>query len=632
MLGKNTIKKITQNPKNDILAGITVSLAMIPEVVAFAFVAQISPIVALFGAFIIGIISALFGGRPGLISGAAGAVAVIFVHMIQEGHAKGLLFDTPVENMGYFYLLAAVVLMGIIQILAGVFKLGKFVRLIPHPVMMGFVNGLAIVIFMAQLGMFKENTKDIFGQNMRKTESKELVYKVSDNTVRDLISDTELFLIQGENVINKNTNKAVFVIADNQVYNINTKKVVFNYNDNGFYSVTDNGVVKSIMQGNKLYIMIGLVLLTMFIIWGLPKLTKKLPAALTAILIVTLISIFGGLQSINVGDFIRDGGGAGLNGFDELSSKLNLLELWSNLPFNLDTLKFIAPYAFLAASVGLIETLMTMNLVDELTDSRGNGNRECIAQGSGNMLSGIFGGTGGCGMIGQTVININAGGRGRLSGVMMALTLLTFILFADKYIEQVPIAALVGVMFMMVIETFAWSSFRIMKKIPMSDAIVLIIVSIVTVVFDLAIAVFVGVIISALSFAWENAKRIRARKRFKTDGTKTYEIWGPLFFGSITSFNEKFDIKNDPDIVEIDFVEARISDHSAIEAIFILVEKYQAIGKTIKLKHLSEDCKVLLYKANPKFKDVIIEAIDDPRYHLAENPEKFTKPLSEYNI
>ena len=628
MLGKNTIKKITQNPKNDILAGITVSLAMIPEVVAFAFVAQISPIVALFGAFIIGIISALFGGRPGLISGAAGAVAVIFVHMIQEGHAKGLLFDTPVENMGYFYLLAAVVLMGIIQILAGVFKLGKFVRLIPHPVMMGFVNGLAIVIFMAQLGMFKENTKDIFGQNMRKTESKELVYKVSDNTVRDLISDTELFLIQGENVINKNTNKAVFVIADNQVYDINTKKVVFNYNDNGFYSVTDNGVVKSIMQGNKLYIMIGLVLLTMFIIWGLPKLTKKLPAALTAILIVTLISIFGGLQSINVGDFIRDGGGAGLNGFDELSSKLNLLELWSNLPFNLDTLKFIAPYA----SVGLIETLMTMNLVDELTDSRGNGNRECIAQGSGNMLSGIFGGTGGCGMIGQTVININAGGRGRLSGVMMALTLLTFILFADKYIEQVPIAALVGVMFMMVIETFAWSSFRIMKKIPMSDAIVLIIVSIVTVVFDLAIAVFVGVIISALSFAWENAKRIRARKRFKTDGTKTYEIWGPLFFGSITSFNEKFDIKNDPDIVEIDFVEARISDHSAIEAIFILVEKYQAIGKTIKLKHLSEDCKVLLYKANPKFKDVIIEAIDDPRYHLAENPEKFTKPLSEYNI
>ncbi|WP_458627662.1 SulP family inorganic anion transporter [Winogradskyella sp. PC D3.3] len=527
MFGQKTIKNFTQNPKNDILAGITVSLAMIPEVVAFAFVAQISPIVALFGAFIIGIISALFGGRPGLISGAAGAVAVIFVHMIQEGHAKGLLFDTPVENMGYFYLLAAVVLMGIIQILAGVLKLGKFVRLIPHPVMMGFVNGLAIVIFMAQLGMFKENNKDVFGQNMRNTASKERVYNVndSDNTVRDLISDTKLFSIQGESVININTGEKVFILSNNQVFDANTKKVVFNLQDNGFYSVKDKGVAKSTMEGKKLYIMIGLVLLTMLIIWGLPKLTKKLPAALTAILIVTLISIFGGLESINVGDFIRDGGGAGLNGFDELSSKLNLAELWSHLPFNLDTLKFIAPYAFLAASVGLIETLMTMNLVDELTDSRGDGNRECIAQGSGNMLSGIFGGTGGCGMIGQTVININAGGRGRLSGVMMAITLLTFILFADKYIEQVPIAALVGVMFMMVIETFAWSSFRIMKKIPMSDAVVLVIVSVVTVIFDLAIAVFVGVIISALSFAWENAKKIRARKRIQADGTKTYEIW-----------------------------------------------------------------------------------------------------------
>jgi len=630
--GQNTLKNFTQNPKNDVLAGITVSLAMIPEVVAFAFVAQISPIVALFGAFIIGLISALFGGRPGLISGAAGAVAVIFVHMIQEGHAKGLLFDQPVENMGYFYLLAAVVLMGFIQILAGVFKLGKFVRLIPHPVMLGFVNGLAIVIFLAQLGMFKENTKDIFGQNMRDTQSKDLVYNVSDGAVKDLISDTKIFAINGNSVKNISTGEEVFIIADNQVFDIDTKQVVFNFKDNGFYSVKDNGVVKSTMKGQKLYVMIGLVLLTMLIIWGLPKLTKKMPAALTAILIVTLISIFGGLESINVGDFIRDGGGAGLNGFDELSSKLNLSELWSHLPFNLDTLKFIAPYAFLAASVGLIETLMTMNLVDELTDTRGDGNRECVAQGAGNMVSSIFGGTGGCGMIGQTVININAGGRGRLSGVMMALTLLTFILFADKYIEQVPIAALVGVMFMMVIETFAWSSFRIMKKIPVSDAVVLVIVSVVTVFFDLAIAVFVGVIISALSFAWENAKKIRARKRMQDDGTKTYEIWGPLFFGSITAFNEKFDIKNDPDNVEIDFVEARISDHSAIEAIFIIVEKYQAEGKTIKLKHLSEDCKILLYKASPKFKEVIVDAIDDPRYHLAANPEKFTRPLSEYNV
>jgi len=628
----NFIRKIIPNAKDDVFAGITVSLAMIPEVVAFAFVAQISPIVALFGAFVIGIISAFFGGRPGLISGAAGAVAVIFVNMIQEGHAKGLLFDTPVENMGYFYLLAAVVLMGIIQVFAGIFKLGKFVRLIPHPVMMGFVNGLAIVIFMAQLGMFKENKKDVFQQNMRKTTSKDLVYNVNNNQVKDLISDTVLFTIEGNTVKNNLTNKDVFVIAEGQVFDINTKKVIFNATDQGFYNVSDTGVLKTTMQGKTLYLMVGLVLLTMLIVWGLPKITTKIPAALTAILIVTLISIFGGLNAINVGDFIRDGGGAGLNGIDELSKKLNILELWSSLPFNLDTLKFIAPYAFLAASVGLIETLMTMNLVDELTDSRGNGNKECIAQGAGNIVSGVLGGTGGCGMIGQTVININAGGRGRLSGVMMALTLLTFILFADTYIEQVPIAALVGVMFMMVIETFAWSSFRILKKIPVSDAFVLIIVSAVTVFFDLAIAVFVGVIISALSFAWTSAKKIRARKRFKEDGTKIYEIWGPLFFGSITDFNKKFDIKNDPEVIEIDFVEARVTDHSAIEAIFILVEKYQAANKKITLKHLSEDCKLLLYKSSPIFKDIIEEDIDDPRYHLAANPEDFPKPLGEYKF
>ncbi|MGB1042344.1 MAG: SulP family inorganic anion transporter [Tenacibaculum sp.] len=626
------IKNKKINIKDDTLAGITVSLAMIPEVVAFAFVAQISPIVALFGAFVVGIISALFGGRPGLISGAAGAVAVIFVDMIQKGHAKGLLFDQPVDNMGYFYLLAAVVLMGVIQVLAGVFKLGKFVRLIPHSVMMGFVNGLAIVIFMAQLGMFKENKKDFFGQNMRKTESKELVYNVSNNEVRDLASNTVLFSIDGNSIKNVATNQEAFLISEGQVFDVKTKKVVFNATEDGFYSVKDSGVVKSVMQGKTLYTMIGLVLLTMFIVWGLPKITKKVPAALTAILIVTLVSIVGGLNSINVGDFIRDGGGAGLNGFDEISKKLNIFELWSSLPFNLDTLKFIAPYAFLAASVGLIETLMTMNLVDELTDSRGNGNKECVAQGAGNIVSGMFGGTGGCGMIGQTVINVNAGGRGRLSGVMMALTLLTFILFADKYIEQVPIAALVGVMFMMVIETFAWSSFRIMNKIPKSDAFVLIIVSAVTVVFDLAIAVFVGVIVSALVFSWENAKKIRARKRMKTDGTKVYEIWGPLFFGSITAFNEKFDIKNDPENIEIDFVESRVSDHSAIEAISGLVEKYQAVGKKVILKHLSEDCKVLLYKASPIFTGVIEEAVDDPRYHLAANPEDFPKPLSEYKF
>ena len=546
------IKKIVQNPKDDIFAGITVSLAMIPEVVAFAFVAQIDPLVALSGAFMIGLITAVFGGRPGLISGAAGAVAVIFVSMISEGHSKGMLFDIPVENMGYFYLLAAVILMGVIQVGAGVLKLGRFVRLIPHPVMMGFVNGLAIVIFMAQVRMFSHKEMEVAADGVKK-----------------------------------------------------------------YLNIP--------MQGAELYVMLALVALTMAIIWLLPKLTKKIPAALTAILVTTGIVVFGGMDVSTVGSYIIEGGGEGLKGEFPTPNK----ELWSNLPINMDTFMFVLPYAFLAASVGLIESLMTMNLVDDLTESRGNGNRECIAQGAGNIVSGLFGGTGGCGMIGQTVININAGGRGRLSGIMMALTLLTFILFTDQYIEQVPIAALVGVMFMMVIETFAWSSFRILRKIPVADAVVLIIVSAVTVFFDLAIAVFVGVIISALVFAWENATRIRARKQVKDDGTKVYEIWGPLFFGSVSAFNEKFDVKNDPNEIEIDFVESRVSDHSAIEAISSIVDKYKEVGKSVKLKHLSKECKVLLMKGNPNFQKVIVDDIDDPRYHLAADPERFTVGLND---
>lgn len=530
----------TKNPKDDILAGITVSLAMIPEVVAFAFVAGIDPLVALSGAFIIGLITALFGGRPGLISGAAGAVAVIFIDLIIKGHERGMAFETPIENMGFYYLFATVILMGLIQIVAGVFKVGKFVRLIPHPVMMGFVNGLAIVIFLAQVKMF--------------------------------------------------THKNLEVGADG------VKKYVSTY-----------------MQGTELYIMIGLVALTMAIVWLLPKLTKKIPAALTAILVTTAVVVFANLEVSTVGSYIIEGGGTGLKG--ELPTPN--LELWNNLPLNYSTFTFILPYAFLAAAVGLIESLMTMNLVDELTDSRGSGNRECVAQGAGNIVSGLFGGTGGCGMIGQTVININAGGRGRLSGVMMSVTLLTFILFTDKLIEQVPIAALIGVMFMMVIETFAWSSFRILRKIPLADAAVLIIVSLVTVFFDLAIAVFVGVIISALVFAWESAKRIRARKSFKEDGTKVYEIWGPLFFGSVTDFNSKFDPKNDPDKIEIDFIESRVQDHSGIEALRGVANRYLDLGKEIKLTHLSPECKDLLMRNNPEFDTIIESSIEDPRYHIA---------------
>tara|TARA_B100000809_G_scaffold264093_1_gene318989 strand:+ start:958 stop:2598 length:1641 start_codon:yes stop_codon:yes gene_type:complete len=539
---KKIIRNFTKNPKNDILAGITVSMAMIPEIVAFAFVAHIDPLVALSGAFIVGLITAVFGGRPGLISGAAGAVAIIFVSMIAEGHAKGLLLDTPIENMGYFYLLAAVILMGIMQVTAGLFKLGKFVRLIPHPVMMGFVNGLAILIFLAQVRMF--------------------------------------------------FHKELEVSADGS-----------------------KQYIEFPMEGIELYSMLGLVGLTMVIIWLLPKITKKIPAALTAILVTTAIVVFGDIDVSTVGSYIREGGGTGLKGEFPTPN----LELWQNLPFNLDTFKFIFPYALLAAAVGLIESLMTLNLVDEMTDTRGSGNRECVAQGAGNILSGLFGGTGGCGMIGQTVINIKAGGRGRLSGMMMALTILSFILFTDKYIEQVPIAALVGVMFIMVIDTFAWSSFRIIKKIPIADAAVLVIVSTVTLFFDLAIAVITGVVISALVFSWKSATMIRARKRTKEDGTLVYEIWGPLFFGSTQNFASKFDAKNDPNKVEIDFIESKVNDHSGIEALRNLIHKYIDLEKSIKLTHLSPECINLLLKAEPELERHVERSIEDPRYHVVSD-------------
>ena len=536
------IRKRSSNAKNDILSGLTVALALVPEAVAFAFVAGVDPLVGLYAAFMIGLITSVFGGRPGMISGATGALAVVMVTLVARGNAMGAEGD----ELGLYYLFLTVILMGVIQVLAGVFKLGKFVRLIPHPVMMGFVNGLAIVIFLSQLSMFMTS------------ENGEMVW----------------------------------------------------------------------MQGASLWTMIGLVGLTMAIMFGLPQITKKLPEALVAILVVSAIVIFGDLEVATVGSFIRDGGGEGLKG----GLPLPQWAIFEKIPLNFETLKFIGPYALILAAIGLIESLMTLNLIDELTETRGNSNKECIAQGGANILTGLFGGMGGCAMIGQSIINIKGGGRGRLSGIVAALALLGFILFASGLIEQVPIAALVGVMFMVVIGTFAWSSFRIINKIPKTDVFVLILVSSMTVFFDLAIAVISGVIVSALVFSWENAKRIRARKRIKEDGTKVYEIWGPLFFGSIKTFNDKFDVKNDPQSVEIDFVESRVSDHSAIEAISNLVNKYKEEGKTIHLKHLSQDCKILLYKSSPLFKDIIIEAIDDPRYHLAENPEAFTKGLSEYKI
>ncbi|MFK5958145.1 MAG: SulP family inorganic anion transporter [Lutibacter sp.] len=529
------IEKRVSNIRNEIFSGVTVALALVPEAVAFAFVAGVDPLVGLYAAFMVGLITSIFGGRPGMISGATGALAVVMVTLVAKGNEMG----NPDENLGLYYLFATVILMGIIQVLAGLLKLGKFVRLIPHSVMMGFVNGLAIVIFLSQLGMFKKTMGD--------------------------------------------------------------KKVW--------------------LQGNQLYLMVGLVALTMLIMWGLPKIKQlqKLPEALIAILVVSMLAILLKFDVATVGSFIKDGGGEGLKG----SLPTLNLETFSKVPFTLGSIIFILPYALILAAIGLIESLMTLNLIDDLTETRGNGNRECVAQGSANIVTGLFGGMGGCAMIGQSIINIKGGARGRLSGIVAAVLLLIFILFGSSYIEQVPIAALVGVMFMVVIGTFAWSSFRILNKIPKTDLFVLVLVSALTVIFDLAIAVVSGVIVSALVFSWENATRIRARKSVKENGTKVYEIWGPLFFGSIITFNDKFDVKNDPENVEIDFMESRISDHSALEAIFNIVEKYETAGKTIHLKHLSEECKVLLFKSNTRFHEVIINDIDDPRYHIAENPEKF---------
>ena len=527
---KRIFHNFTFNPKDDVLSGLTVALALVPEAVAFAFVAGIDPLVGLYGAFMMGLITALFGGRPGMISGATGAMAVVMVRIVQKGNEVGLQFEDSINNLGLQWLFITLLFVGLIQIIAGVFRLGKFVRLIPHPVMMGFVNGLAIVIFLSQLGLFKE-------------------------------------IINGE---------------------------------------------KQWLQGKELFMMLGLVALTMGIMFGLPKLTKKIPAALVAIIIVATITILGNIDVSTVGSFIKEGGGEGLKG--------SLPQFQFQIFQLLDTIdghwSFILITASLLAAIGLIESLMTLNLVDELTETRGSGNRECVAQGSANILNGLFGGMGGCAMIGQSIINVNSGGRGRLSGTVAAIALLCFILFGAPLIEQIPIAALVGVMFMVVIGTFAWSSFRIINKIPLSDAIVLIAVSAITVWKDLAIAVIAGVIISALVFAWKNATMIRARKRIKQDGTKVYEIWGPLFFGSTQAFNSKFDAKNDPQKIEIDFIESRVSDHSGIEAIRAIANKYLNQGKDVKLTHLSPECKTLLLKANPKFEKVIETSIDDPRYHV----------------
>ncbi|PCJ45736.1 MAG: sodium-independent anion transporter [Moraxellaceae bacterium] len=506
--------------KNDLLSGLTVALALVPEAVAFAFVAGVEPLVGLYAAFMVGLITAVIGGRPGMISGATGALAVVMVSLVADH--------------GVEYLFATVVLMGILQITAGVLKLGKFIRIVPHPVMLGFVNGLAIVIFLAQLSQFGEANQPgwLAGTGM-------------EGSVIDI----------------------------------------------------------AWIEGSSMWLMLGLVGLTMAIIRFLPKLTTVVPSALVAIVAVTLLVIGLDLDTRVVGDIAPIAGGF---------PSFHIPEV----PFTFETLSIIFPYAAILAAIGLIESLLTLRLVDELTETRGRGNKECVGQGVANTVTGMFGGMGGCAMIGQSMINVNSGGRGRLSGVTAAVSLLLFILVGSSLIEIIPLAALVGVMFIVVIATFEWSSFRILKKIPRHDAFVLILVSAVTVATDLAIAVIVGVIVSALVFAWEHAKHVVVKKSDDPCGSTVYRIHGPLFFGSTAAFSEQFTPADDNDDVIIDFAESRVVDHSGLEAIDAMAERYLKAGKTLHLRHLSAECRNLLTKAGNM---VEVNVMEDPKYAVADD-------------
>ncbi|PJJ80473.1 SulP family inorganic anion transporter [Mucilaginibacter auburnensis] len=494
------------NYKNEILAGLTVAMTMMPESLSFAILAGLPPLVGLYAAFIMGLVTAIFGGRPGLVSGGAGATVVVLIALM--------------KSHGIEYVFAAVALAGVFQILVGVFKLGKFIRLVPQPVMYGFVNGLAVIIFMAQLEQFKT-------------------------------------IVGGQ--------------------------VVW-------------------LTGSSLYMMAALVSLTVVIIIGVPKLTKAVPPSLIAIVVVFVMVLVFNINTKTVGDIATVSGG-----FPPFHIP--------SVPFKLDTLTIIFPYSLIMAGVGLTEGLLTLNLVDEITGTRGNSNREAVAQGSANILNGFFFGMGGCPMIAQTLVNLSAGARARLSGIVASLTILVIILFGAPVIERVPMAALTGVMIMVAISTFEWASFRIINKMPRQDIFVGVLVALITVcLHNLALAVLVGVIISALVFAWESAKRIRARKYIDDKGVKHYEIFGPLFFGSVTAFNDKFDVINDPAEVMIDFKDSRVADMSAIEALNKLTEKYKKSGKKLHLCHLSEDCLTLLKNAD----EVIdVNIMEDPTYRVA---------------
>lgn len=496
----------------ELLAGLTVALALVPEAVAFAFVAGVHPLVGLYAAFLVGLITALIGGRPGMISGATGALAVVMVALVAEH--------------GVEYLFATVVLMGVLQIFAGVMRWGKFIRLVPHPVMLGFVNGLAIVIFLAQLGQFK-------------------VPGTLENTGHGMGGGDWL-------------------------------------------------------SGGALYLMLGLTALTMAIIWVMPRLSKLVPAPLAGIAIVAALVIGLGLDVPRVGDMASIQGG-----LPQFHIPL--------VPLTFETLEIILPYAVILAAIGLIESLLTLNLVGEMTGQRGGASQECIAQGLSNTVTGLFGGMGGCAMIGQSMINVKSGARTRVAGIAAALFLLVFILFAAPLIELIPLAALVGVMFMVVIGTFAWNSLTILRKVPLTDAFVIILVTVVTVLEDLAVAVVVGVIVSALAYAWNNARRIHAKTYLTPEGAKVYQVQGPLFFGSSDGFSELFDVDADPGLVIVDFDGSRVVDQSALQAIEAVAGKYEAAGKQIQLRHLSRDCHRLLTRAG----HLMVDSDDDPDYALA---------------
>lgn len=507
----------------EVLSGLTVALALVPEAVAFAFVAGVHPLVGLYAAFMVGLITAVIGGRPGMISGATGALAVVMVALVAQH--------------GVEYLFATVILMGLLQVFAGVMHWGKFIRLVPHPVMLGFVNGLAIVIFLAQLTQFK---------------------------------------VPG--------------------------------------SVTSSGHTAAAgewLSGMPLYMMLALVGLTMLIIWGTPKVTKLVPAPLAGIGIVAVLVIALGIDVPTVGDMASISGG--FPSFHiPFGSGEGIYAPALLAPFTLETLWIILPYAVILAAIGLIESLLTLNLVGEMTGRRGGASQECIAQGVSNVVTGFFGGMGGCAMIGQSMINVKSGGRTRIAGITAALFLLTFIVVASPLIERIPLAALVGVMFMVVIGTFAWNSLKILRRVPRMDAFVILLVTVVTVLEDLAVAVVVGVIVSALAYAWNAAARIHAVTR-EEDGAKVYDVEGPLFFGSSDGFIELFDVAGDPDRVVIEFARSRVVDQSALQAIEAVAAKYEAAGKKIQLRHLSRDCHDLLTKAG----HLMVDSDDDPDYEIA---------------